>query len=87
MDKITNLINFIIFKGLTGTLAREKINDAGQGGSMKKFMYPFALLVLMVVQMGCESHHKDDLQEQQQESVQTQSPQAEIEHGGNSGNR
>lgn len=54
---------------------------------MKKLIYPFALLAMMVVQMGCESHHRDDLREEQQESVQTQSPQAEIEHGGNSGNR
>lgn len=57
---------------------------------MKKLIYPFALLALMVVQMGCESHHKDDLQEQQQENVQApSSPQSEIEHGngGNSGNR
>lgn len=63
---------------------------------MKKVIYPFALLALLFVQIGCESHHKDEyIQEEQEQAAKDnegmqndiQKPHVESEHGGNQGNR
>lgn len=62
---------------------------------MKKLFYPLSLLLLLSAQYGCESYHRDENREEQQEAQannqglqnDTQQPHVESEHGGNSGNR
>jgi hypothetical protein len=61
---------------------------------MKKLIHLLFLGIVMTVGYGCESHHKDDSMQEEEEKVQTESiqndtqkPHVENEHGGNSGNR
>lgn len=63
---------------------------------MKKLFYPLTLLTLLFVQVGCESHHKDDaIQEEQEQTYQNnegtqndiQKPHIESEHGSSAGNK
>ncbi len=56
---------------------------------MKKFIHLLFLLALTMVYVGCESHHRDDSIQEEQESAQAQEPNThtEVEHGGNAGNR
>jgi len=63
---------------------------------MKKLIYPLALLMVLFVQFGCESHQKDEyIQEEEEQAAMDndgtqndiQKPHVESEHGGNQGNR
>jgi hypothetical protein len=93
--KLDKIYYFQWFDGELG----ERENGTSKEGTMKnlkKLTYPFGLCFILIMQLGCQGHHQDELIPEKQRPPynpndgvrkNVQQPHVESEHGGNAGNR